>query len=626
MTDLDGSPSPPTAPHPTLPPQAGGGLSVPTLPPQAGGGLSVEIPRPARAQGQWGLGYLEPLTPQEQNKRNQDGLDVYDRIVNVYAREGYDAIDPADLTGRFRWYGLYTQRPEEDRMFMMRVRLTGGQLTSEQLIACASIAERWGKGVIDITDRQNFQFHNIHIEDVPQIWAMLAAVGLSTLETCGDTPRNMLGCPTAGIDADEYIDATPYLQAVTARLTGTREFSNLPRKYKVSITGCTHRCAVDEVNDIGAVAHRVGGRVGFDIAVGGGLSTTPYFARSLGAFVAPDELVDVCAAITEVFRDYGYRRARNKARLKFLMMDWGPDKFREVLERRYLGRRLEDGPPAPASTASHRDHVGVHLQKDGRYYVGVAVVAGRSDARQLRAVAETARRHGRGRVRTTTQQKLVVLDIPHERVPRVVEELRAAGLEARPSTFRRSTMACTGIEFCKLAVTETKGHAFTLVEELERRLPDFEDYARININGCPNSCARFQLADIGFLGSVALLDGKPTELFQVYLGGHLGESNRFGRLAKGARVRGDRLVDYVEAMLRLYLERRQPGQGLTAYLNALDDAALQAFAREAMPEGALVAAGASEGNVTFSVRPDLEMAIPGGGVREMAAPRSRPER
>ena len=463
----------------------------------------LQIPRPARAQGQWGLGYREPLTPQEQNKRNQDGLDVYDRIVNVYAREGYDAIDPADLSGRFRWYGLYTQRPEEDKRFMMRVRVTGGQLNSEQLVACADIADRWGKGVVDVTDRQNFQFHNIRIEDVPRIWATLSAVQLSTMEACGDTPRNMLGCPTAGVDADEYIDATPYLDAVSRRLTGTKEFSNLPRKYKVSITGCTHRCAADEVNDIGAVAHRVDGRVGFDVAVGGGLSTTPYFARSLGAVVAPDELVDVCVGITEVFRDYGFRRARNRARLKFLLMEWGPEKFREVLETQYLGRRLQDGPPAPTTPAAHRDHIGVHRQRDGRMYVGVALVAGRTNAAQLRGVADVARRHGRGRVRTTTQQKVVVLDIPEAKVPRVIEELRGLGLEAKPSTFRRSTMACTGIEFCKLAVTETKAHAASIVDELEQRLPDFEDYARININGCPNSCARFQLADIGFMGSVA---------------------------------------------------------------------------------------------------------------------------
>ena len=586
---------------------------------------AVDIARPKRAQGQWGLGYREPLTPQEQNKRNQDGLDVYDRIVNEYSLRGWDSIDPADLSGRFRWYGLYTQRPEEAKRFMMRVRVTGGQLNSEQLVACADIADRWGKGVVDVTDRQNFQFHNIRIEDVPRIWATLSAVQLSTMEACGDTPRNMLGCPTAGVDADEYIDATPYLDAVSRRLTGTKEFSNLPRKYKVSITGCIHRCAADEVNDIGAVAHRVDGRVGFDVAVGGGLSTTPYFARSLGAVVAPDELVDVCVGITEVFRDYGFRRARNRARLKFLLMEWGPEKFREVLEKQYLGRRLQDGPPAPVTAAAHRDHIGVHRQRDGRMYVGVALVAGRTNAAQLRGIASLARQYGRGRVRTTTQQKVVLLDVPEARVEQLVRGLAEIGLDARPSAFRRSTMACTGLEFCKLAVTETKSYAASIVDDLEKRLPDFQDYVRININGCPNSCARFQLADIGFMGSVASIGGVPTEIFQVHLGGHLGSDNRFGRLAKGARVRGDRMADFVESMLRLYLQKREPGEGFQEFINALDDASLQAFSREAMPAGALVEAGSSDAGVIHAVRAEGDMALPGGGYRE-AADRQRSER
>ncbi|MEA2645258.1 MAG: hypothetical protein QOE92_341 [Chloroflexota bacterium] len=562
----------------------------------------LEIPRPKRAQGQWGLGYLEPLTPQETNKRNQDGLDVYERIIHQYSKTGWDSIDPADLSGRFRWYGLYTQRPEEDQMFMMRVRMPGGQLNAQQVDVCAEIARRWGGGVIDVTDRQNFQFHNLHIEDVPEVWALLSAVGLSTLETCGDVTRNVLGCPTAGVDAAEYLDATPYVLSVGRRLTGTKEFSNLPRKYKISITGCTHRCAADDINDIGAVAHRVDGRIGFDVLVGGGLSTTPHMAQSLGVFVPPEELEELCVAITTLFRDYGYRRARNRARLKFLVADWGVEKFREVLEKKYLKRTLRDGPPAPPASAAHRDHVGIHRQADGNMYVGFPLVAGRTDADQLQAIGRLASKYGKGRVRCTTQQKMVILDIPEAGVEALVGELAGLGLQVRASSFRRSTMACTGIEFCKLAVAETKSRAGTLVDEMERRLPDFEDYARININGCPNSCARFQVADLGFLGSIVTIQGVPTEVFQVYLGGHLGETRSFGRLAKGARVRGDRMADYVEALLRLYLSRRLPEQDFTGYLNALDDDDLQAFAREAMPPGALVEAGTSEGGSAYAVR------------------------
>jgi sulfite reductase (ferredoxin) len=562
----------------------------------------LEVPRPKRAQGQWEMGYREPLTPQEQNKRNQDGLDVYDRIINDYAVNGWDSIDPADLSGRFRWYGIYTQRPEEDKRFMMRVRVPGGQLTADQLVAVAAIARRWGGGVLDVTDRQNFQFHNLRIEDVREAWAMLDKVGMSTLETCGDVTRNVLGCPTAGIDASEYLDATPYVNAVTRRLTGTKEFSNLPRKYKISITGCTHRCGCDEVNDIGAVGHRVDGRVGFDVLVGGGLSTTPYMGQSLGAFVLPEELEQVCVGITRLFRDYGYRRTRNRARLKFLVADWGVAKVREVLERKYLGRRLLDGPEAPPSRAAHRDHVGVHRQKDGLLYVGFPLLAGRSNADQMTAIAELSGRYGKGRVRLTTQQKVVILDIPEDRVEALIDELAAIGLQVRPSSFRRSTMACTGIEFCKLAVTETKGRAVGIVDELERRLPDFEDYVRINLNGCPNSCARFQVADIGFMGSIVTIAGEPTEVFQVYLGGHLGEKRSFARLAKGARVRADRMTDYVESMLRLYLDQRLPEQDFNGFLNELSDVDLQEFARAAMPEGALVEAGTSEGGSAYAVR------------------------
>ncbi len=550
--------------------------------------------RAPRPEGQWALGYREPLNKIERIKRDQDALDVYERILNVYAREGFDSIDPNDLTSRFRWYGLYTQLPEEDGLFMWRVRVPGGQLTADQVDACAEIGRRYGKGVIDVTDRQNFQFHNLSIEDVPSAWALLESVGLSSMETCGDATRNILSCPTAGIDADEYIDTTPLVQAVNRRLTGTKEFSNLPRKYKTSITGCTHQCGAHEVMCVGFIAHRVDGQVGFDMYVGGGLSTSPHMSQSLGAFVLPEEVEDAFVAITSLYRDYGYRRSRNYARLKFLVADWGAERVRQVMEEKYLPHPFRDGPRAAPSAAVHRDHIGIHRQKDGSLYAGFPLVAGRTDAEQLAGVAELSRRFGKGRIRTTTQQKMLILDVPEDRVPDLVAELEAIDLHVRTSSFRRSTMACTGIEFCKLALTETKGLARTVVEELERRLPDFDDYARINFNGCPNSCVRFQVADVGFMGSVATIDGKEVDVFQVHLGGHLGVNSRFGRKVKGMRVRADRITEYIENLLRLYLTRREPGQDFTTYLNSLSDEALQALAMEAVPPGALVEAGASE--------------------------------
>ncbi len=321
-----------------------------------------------RGQGQWALGYREPLNKNEENKKNDDGLNVRQRIIDIYSRQGFDSIDPADLRGRFRWFGLYTQRrpgidggktatlePEEldDRYFMLRIRIDGGQLSNDQLRTIAGISERYGRDTADLTDRQNVQLHWIRIEDVPAIWTALEAVGLSTTEACGDTPRVVLGCPLAGIDADEVIDATPQIAEVTARYVGDPAFSNLPRKYKSVMSGCTAQCTVHEINDVAFVGVAgPDGEPGYDLWVGGGLSTNPMIAKRLGAFIQPDQVAEVWAAITSVFRDYGYRRLRHRARLKFLIADWGPEKFREVLEKEYLGYALPDGSPPPPPPAA----------------------------------------------------------------------------------------------------------------------------------------------------------------------------------------------------------------------------------------------------------------------------------
>ena len=531
-----------------------------------------------RSEAQWAQGYFEPQNPAERVKRDQDALDVYDRIVSLHAQEGVRAISPQDLRVRYRWYGLYTQRPEEDGFFMMRIRVPGGILTSEQVETVGRLSQRYGRDVCDVTDRQNFQLHWIRVEDVPDIWARLAAAGLTTQQTCGDAPRNVLGCPLAGIAAGEILDATPYVLAANDRLTGTKEFSNLPRKYKVSISGCPEQCAVHEVMDVGmAGVELADGRRGFDVWVGGGLGPNPLFGRRLGAFVPPERVIEVCCAVTGLFRDHGYRRVRNKARLKFLMRDWGPERFRETLERDYLGAPLEDGPPPPASAAAHRDHLGRTRQDDGGLAVGFAPMAGRITGSQLVQVAELARRFGRGRLRTTTQQKMLVLDIPEHRADELETELEAAGLPARPSAARAGVMACTGIEFCKLAVVETKHRAGWVIEELERRLPGLSDSVRINLNGCPNSCARYQLADIGLMGSL-MPDGNGERVdgFQVHLGGQLGDQRRFGRKAKGVRVRARDLPDFLEFLIRCWLGERDEGETFSGWVNRLPDDELEA--------------------------------------------------
>jgi sulfite reductase (ferredoxin) len=564
--------------------------------PSAGRRLSgKDQPRMAagKGQGQWKLGYREPLNPNERSKRDNDGLLVRQRIIDIYQHTGFDGIDPSDLRGRFRWYGLYTQRaqgipggrtailePEEleDKFFMLRIRIDGGQLSSEQLRVIADISTTYGRDVADITDRQNVQLHWIRIEDVPAIWQRLEAVGLDTTEACGDTPRVMLGCPLEGVAVDNVLDAGPALREVVDRYVGDPAFSNLPRKFKTSVSGCAQHCTNHEINDVSLVGV-VGpdGTAGFDLWVGGGLSTNPIFAQRLGVFVRPEEVVEVWAGVVSIFRDYGYRRSRNHARLKFLVADWGTEKFRSVLETEYLGRSLPDG-PEPAGSPAHRDHIGVIDQVDGLKAIGTTTKSGRTSGTVLRRVAELAAEFGRhgGRVRTTAQQGLVVLDIPAEQVEEVIDELDVLGLAARPSVFQRGTIACTGIEFCKLAIVETKGRAETIRLELEKRLPDFDTPITINVNGCPNSCARFQVADIGFKGIVAKSkqdDGTfaDVEAFQVHLGGQMGADAAFGRKFRGLKVTAQEAPDYAERVLNGYLERREGGESFGAYVSRADE-------------------------------------------------------
>ena len=543
---------------------------------------------PARkGQGQWALGYREPLNPNERSKRDNDGLNVRQRIIDIYQHTGFAGIDPGDLRGRFRWYGLYTQRrpgipggktatlePEEleDEYFMMRIRIDGGGLTSEQLRVVADIATTYGRDLADISDRQNVQLHWIRIEDVPTIWEKLEAVGLSTTEACGDTPRVMLGCPLEGVAEDSVLDGGPALREVVDKYLGDPAFSNLPRKFKTSISGCAQHCTNHEINDVSFVGV-IGpdGEPGFDVWVGGGLSTNPMFAQRLGIFVPPGEVSEVWAGVTSIFRDYGYRRSRNHARLKFLMADWGPEKFREVLEKEYLHRAMPDGPPPPASPAN-RDHTGISRQQDGRFAVGATTRSGRTSGSELRQVAEIADRHGDGRVRFTAQQGVVVLGVAEPDIETVVDELRALHLEVRPSAFQRGTIACTGIEFCKLALVETKNRAESIRLELEKRLPDFDTPITLNVNGCPNSCARFQVADIGFKGMVQKGADGDEDAFQVHLGGQMGTEAAFGRKFRGLKVTAAEAVDYAERVLREYLARREDGEAFAAYVSRAEEA------------------------------------------------------
>ncbi|MFF5335500.1 nitrite/sulfite reductase [Streptomyces sp. NPDC013181] len=535
-----------------------------------------------RGEGQWGLGYMTPLNGTEQFKRDDDGLNVRTRIETIYSKRGFDSIDPNDLRGRFRWWGLYTQRrpgidgghtgalePEEleDKYFMLRVRVTGGRLTTAQLRVIGQVSQKYARGSADITDRQNIQLHWVRIEDVPAIWRELEAVGLSTTEACGDCPRGMLGSPVAGVAEDEIIDGTAALDEIARRYIGDPRFSNLPRKYKTAVSGSPVLDVAHEINDISfvGVVHPEHGP-GFDLWVGGGLSTNPRFGVRLGAWVPEEDVPDVWEGVTSIFRDYGYRRLRNRARLKFLVADWGPEKFRQVLEDEYLLRKLTDGPAPEQPKQRWRDHMGVHRQKDGRFYVGCAPRVGRLDGSQIGKIAELAEAHGSGRVSTTVEQKLIILDVPEDRVTSLVESLEAMDLRVNPSPFRRGTMACTGIEFCKLAIVDTKQRGSDLIDELERRLPDFDEPITININGCPNACARIQTADIGLKGQLMMTaDGEQVGGYQVHLGGSLGVDAAFGRKVRGLKVTSDDLPDYIERVLTRFRAEREEGERFAAW-------------------------------------------------------------
>ncbi|MFD7028773.1 nitrite/sulfite reductase [Streptomyces sp. NPDC059917] len=544
-----------------------------------------------RGEGQWAVGHHTPLNGNEQFKKDDDGLNVRTRIETIYSKRGFDSIDPNDLRGRMRWWGLYTQRkpgidggktailePEEldDKYFMLRVRIDGGRLTTEQLRVIGEISQEFARGTADLTDRQNVQYHWIRIEDVPEIWRRLEAVGLSTTEACGDCPRVILGSPVAGIAKDEIIDGTPAIDEIYRRIVGNKDFSNLPRKFKSAVSGSPLLDVAHEINDIAFVGvnHPEHGP-GFDVWVGGGLSTNPKLGVRLGTWVSLDEVPDVYEGVISIFRDYGYRRLRNRARLKFLVADWGQAKFRQVLEDEYLKRKLTDGPAPAQPTGQWRDHVGVHEQQDGRFYVGFAPRVGRVDGATLTKIADVAERHGSGRLRTTAEQKMVVLDIEADQVNSLVAALEALDLRVKPSPFRRGTMACTGIEFCKLAIVETKARGASLIDELERRLPDFAEPITININGCPNACARIQVADIGLKGQLVLDDdGNQVEGYQVHLGGALGLEAGFGRKVRGLKVTADGLPDYVERVVTRFEEQREDGERFAAWVARADEKSL----------------------------------------------------
>jgi sulfite reductase beta subunit-like hemoprotein len=509
----------------------------------------------------------------ERIKQEKDGLDVW-ADVERYGRDG-SLVDPDDLE-RFKWYGIYTQRPPEAGYYMLRIKIPNGILDSSQLETIGWLSEVYARSTGDITTRQDIQLHYVRLADLPHIVSELESVGLTTREACGDVVRNVVGCPLAGVDDDELLDASPLVRRVSSFFASHRDFSNLPRKFKISISGCARGCAQHEINDIGLVAARNDeGEVGFDLWVGGGLGSRAHLARRLGAFIWYDEAPEVITRIVELFRDHGPREDRKRARLKFLVAAWGEERFRRALEDR-LGRELDDYLGAPdLNFPGRRDHLGIGAQRQpGLHYVGAAVARGRISGIQMISVAGLARRYASGRIRLTNTQNLIILDVPQSRLDALVADLDNLDLRADATPFRRGTVSCTGRQFCKLAVVETKDRAAEIIRHLEAALPDFREDFRISVTGCVNSCAQYQVCEVGLVGVKGVVHGEEADFFQIHLGGHLGPGAAFGRqLSK--RVPVEEAKFYVERLARAFLARRAPGERFHEFLARLSSPELE---------------------------------------------------
>jgi sulfite reductase (ferredoxin) len=515
--------------------------------------------------------------------------------IERFARDGYNSIPEDWLKSYFRWWGVYTQgdgagvlggkggEGKSVPYFMLRIRIPNGLLRSDQLRAVARLAEKYARGLADLTVRQNVQLHWLTIESLPQIFRELWQCGLTSMAACGDDTRNITGCPLAGIDAAEICDASPLVFQAQEMLIGNAEFYNLPRKFKICVTGCPVWCSYPEINDIGLTAitrRRHGSReVGFSLRIGGGLSSEPHFSVRLPAFVRWDQALPVMKAVAEIFRDSDcLRESRERARLKYLFLrhGWTADTFLESLEER-LGFRLDPPEREEAPVDVYRDHVGIYPQKQpGRFYAGVAVLRGRTSANQLAAAANLAERYGTGDLRITNMQNLVIANVPKYQVDPLAGELEKAGLPLSASPFWRGAVACTGTEFCKLAITETKGFTRWLVERLEERLPAFNEHLKIDITGCPNSCGQHWIADIGLEGKRIKVDGKMVDAYYFCLGGAVGTHQAFARPV-GYRCLATETPEAIERLLYAFLDEREEGETFRSFCARNSDQDLRAM-------------------------------------------------
>ncbi len=496
------------------------------------------------------------------------------KAVERAASQGYDTLTEDDLF-MCKWVGLYTHRHEKG-YFMLRTKQPNGFISPEQLETVADIAEKQNKGYADITTRQDIQLHWIHYTQATEILHRLRSVGISTEGACGDIARNVVGCPVAGVDKDELIDTWPIVKQVSDFFLGNQAYANLPRKYKIGISGCAAQCSLPEIQCVALVGVRRKRQeqtdVGFDLRVGGGLSTQAFLSQRLNAFVRPEEVVEVITHITEIWRDTPeYRQKRHHARIKYLIHDWGVAKFRQVLEER-LGRKLDDAPAEyHEAPETYRDHLGVHAQKQpGLYYIGVPVLVGRITGAQMKRVADLSRRYGDGKtIRLTVRQNILLLNVQEANVDKALAGLSDVGLSINAHPIRRSVVTCTGTEFCKLAITETKVRSREITEYLEQRVP-LDEPIRLHITGCPNACAQYQIGHIGMMGSKTKVDGQIVDAYDFFVGGRLGRGATFNH-AVLRKVPATECKYRLEQLLLGFKRTRQAGESLTAWCARVGD-------------------------------------------------------
>ena len=501
--------------------------------------------------------------------------------VRRFAAEGRASVLPEWAGLYFKWWGIYTQgdgagvtggkggEGVTTDYFMMRIAVPNGILSARQLRAIGQLTVEHARDLADITTRQAIQLHWLAIDALPKVVDTIESVGLSPRGACGDVVRNVTGCALAGLHAHEIVDASPLARAVARELNGNAEFYNLPRKFKITVTGCPVWCSYPEINDVAITAVRRGAEaeVGYSVRVGGGLSKEPHLAVKLNAFLREAEVLPVVRAIAELFRrQQGLRQSRDRARLKYLFLaeEWTAERFLSEVEA-ILGYRLEPGVADEVPDDVFRDHSGVQAQRQpGLYAVGASVLNGRLSGRTLLALADLVEQFAGGELRTTVNQNFVIPNVPEKHLATVLEKLGELGLFVDAKPFWRGTVACTGTEFCKLAITETKGFARWLAEEMDARLPEFDQQLKLHVTGCPNNCGQAWIGDIGLEGKKIKHEGKLVDAWYFALGGALGRHAGFARQVN-YRCRSEEVPDALEHLLRTYLAERGAGENLRAW-------------------------------------------------------------